>query len=395
MSVNLNKMENRVINKLCAYFSLFLAVSALFLLQAENKDAYAEALKPLPEVKNLSLEAFEKQTEPVVRDNEIDPAVSFELRVSPEWQELTDDKLKNYTIDDIVYGDVAKFISPVSSRGRARFEVESREVSNLLYLKHWIIDDILKKGYSLRSLEEINDDRVEAVYVAFEDGTSYVVRSVSELNGQRVLTAKFIVPYERYNDYRDFQIRSVESVDFTVKDPAEPEELATYAFLDIRKFDYPESLGVQSGELVSEEKLNLRFILKDEQNYPKGNFDVIVFSKEAETSLKEEIQALLDHYKEARLVRRDLIEKKEYELNEMFNFQSVEVYGVSLKKSDYFKYEEDPITQELWLAILGDEDYYTIVSLMGTTRDVDTISWSRNARAFEIILSSMRPGSGQ
>jgi hypothetical protein len=385
-------MEFKVINKLCADFSRIIMVSMVFALCVVT-NLSAKELKPLPEVDNLTIEQFEAQTEPVTRDNEIDPAVSFTLRVKPEWQEMTDDKLKNYTVDDILYGDIAEFVSPVSSLGRATLKVESQEINRLLYLKHWIIQDILKEGYSLRSIKEHEDGSVETVYVAFEDSRSYVVRSISEFNGQRILKASYSVPIELYKRYKDMQIRSIESVEFTVKDPAQAEELATYAFLDKRKFDYPESLSVQSGELVSEDKLNMRFILRDKQNYPKGNFDVVIFAKDSETTLKEEIQKLLERYEASNLIRKGLIEKKEYDVNEMFDFQSVEVYGVSLKKDDYFKYEEDPITQELWMAILGDDKFYTIVSLMGTTRDVDTISWSRNAKAFEIILGSMREGN--
>ena len=203
--------------------------------------------------------------------------------------------------------------------------------------------------------------------------------------------ATYMIPQDLYKQYKDQQIRTLENFRFTENDREYAEDVKTYAYLDKRKFEYPQSLIVNSSDIISEDEFTIELLLRDQQNFIKGNFRVDIYARDQEDfDLKQKVAELLSSWEENKLERRDLIEKKKYDANENIIYQNIDVYGMSVKSSEYLKYEEDPITQELWLGILADDEYYYIVSLVGVARDIDIISWSRNARAYEMIIRSLR-----
>ena len=376
-------MKSIVINSVFLFLCMFFVQFPLSL--------QAQELQAMPQAEKLTQQEFMDMTEPVVRVVEQDPQTSFSFRVVPEWTEIGDDKLKNYVSQGRLYGDVAVFVGPLTSQGRARFEVTSEELTSALYLKHWVIDRIIKNGYTLISIEEKPDGRMEALYIIFKDGVTNVTRSLFKVNGKRILMATYMIPQDLYKQYKDQQILTLENFRFTENDREYAEDVKTYAYLDKRKFEYPQSLIVNSSDIISEDEFTIELLLRDQQNFIKGNFRVDIYARDQEDfDLKQKVADLLNAWDENKLERRDLIEKKKYDTNENITYQNIDVYGMSVKSSEYLKYEEDPITQELWLGILADEEYYYVVSLVGVARDIDIISWSRNARAYEMIIRSLR-----
>lgn len=385
-----DKAEKQVINRLATILYLMALLMLSFPAVSAAKD-----LKDMPRVEKMTDEEFQEISEPVVRDNEIDPAVSFEVYVPKTWQETAEDKLKNDKTNDFLYGDIANFMGPVNPLGMPSLTVHSEELSYDLYLTHWVVDKVLSQSATLSALEENPDGSVTALYVSFnpDDYTTYVTRSLFKFNGARVLSASFTVPKERYQELKDLQIKTIDSVKFTVRDPEPAEKTKKYAYLEFRTFDYPTSLVMGTADIVSSDILKLNIQLKDQQGFPKTNIDIAIISKKGDYELKNVVEDYLSRYEKNNLERRDKIEDLTFKVDEMFTLQKVEVYGMSIKRSDYKKYKEDPLSHELWLAILGDKEFYTVVSMIVPQRDAnDIISWSRSFRAFETILTTMRKG---
>ena len=155
-------------------------------------------------------------------------------------------------------------------------------------------------------------------------------------------------------------------------------------------FEYPASLNLETDGTVTEKKLNLRFTLSDAEGYRKGDYNIFIYKKMPGLDIKAKVQDQINFYAQNRLIRGNLIERKNYDLADFLTFKSIEVYEMRIKGTGYAEDEAQPVTQELWLAVLADEDYYYLVSLVGTARDLDIINWSRNAKAFEIMLESLR-----
>lgn len=349
----------------------------------------------MPTPQKMSVKQFEDKTEPVERVIEGDKTADFTMRIPPEWQELTENELKNHRgTGNRLFGDIAYFRGPSEVGERSYFSVEGFELHHDLYLEHWVVQHILQDNYTLRSMRKNDDGSIETLYVIFKDNKTFVARSKVIIKGPRILKASYVVPYDRYEKERDMQTHIIENIKFTRKDTASTERLKTYAYLDQRKFEYPESLVIGGSDNVSEEELKLDFTLKDLDGFRKGAYNVAIYAREEGVDLKSKIQGLLDYYLENRLERRDRIEVKDYPVADFITFKSIEVYGMSIRTTEYETAEDkkEPITQELWMGVLADDKYYYIFSLVGPARDLDIYNWSRNARAFELMLTTLRDG---
>ncbi|MAS86763.1 MAG: hypothetical protein CMH30_02105 [Micavibrio sp.] len=377
-------MKHLLIHSLIIFFCFFTTGVVL-----------AEDLIPMPVPQKMSEKEFLAKTEPVDRVIEDDKTAEFKMRIPPEWQELTENDLKNHRGQgNRLLGDIAYFRGPSEVGERSYVSVEGFELNHELYLEHWVVQHILQASYTLRSMRKNDDGSIETLYVLFKDNKTYVARTKTVIKGPRILQVSYVMPYDRYEKERDMQAYIINDFSFSRKDTTPTEKLKTYAYLDQRKFEYPESLIIGGSDNVSEEELKLDFTLKDMDGFRKGAYNVAIYAREEGVDLKEKIQGLLDYYLENRLERRDRIEVKDYPVADFITFKSIEVYGMSIKTTDYETAEDkkEPITQELWMGVLADEKYYYIFSLVSPARDLDIYNWSRNARAFELMLTTLRDG---
>ena len=372
----------------CVQILLALCFGLIFM--ADTASAQTRELKELPQPKAMSGQEFEEKTVDIVYRNETDPAIAYQLRLPESWKEVPFASLKNYESDNKVFGDVGLYLSPVSSLGRARFEVQVHELYNEMYIEYWLIKRLLDQGSTLRSIHAKDQDQVEAVYVQFKDNVTYVAHTKAFINGPRIIQATFLVPVDRFEEMRDLQIHATRSFRFLVQDTKRVEELRSYAYLDQKMFDYPQSLYIQSNDVITEEELKLVILSQDQNGFPIGRFLVDIYAKTADFSLQQHVKDVLATLDAEGLVIKDKIEEKTYRTSDIVTFSSVEVYNMARKTSEYLRYEEDPITQELWMAILASPQYFMILSLVTPTREMDVFNWSRNTRAFEIIVSSYR-----
>lgn len=368
-----------------------LAILCLMLaFGAGSAVAQSNNLKQLPQPNEMSEEEFKAKTSEIIYRNETDPAIAYQIRLPDSWKEVPFANLKNYESDNKVFGDVGLYLSPVNSLGRARFEVQVHELYNEMYIEHWLIKRLLDQGSTLRSINAKDQDQVEAVYVQFKDNVTYVAHTKAFINGPRIIQGTFLVPVERFEEMRDLQIHSTRSFRYLVQDTKRVEELRSYAYLDQKMFDYPQSLFIQSNDVITEEELELTILSQDKNGFPVGRYLVNIYSKSADFSLQENVREVIANLEAEGLIIKDKIEEKNYKTSDIVTFSSVEVYNMARKTSEYLRYEEDPVTQELWMAILASPDFFMILSLITPTREMDVFNWSRNTRAFEIIVSSYR-----
>ena len=73
-----------------------------------------------------------------------------------------------------------------------------------------------------------------------------------------------------------------------------------------------------------------------------------------------------------------------YKYRPQVTFSRVEVYNAFSKDKSI----ED---HEYWLAVMAENRFYYIVSMVTPSRTADFSNWAQNTEAFEMIVESIRP----
>jgi hypothetical protein len=251
--------------------------------------------------------------------------------------------------------------------------------------RNWFLNYILSSGYTLQGMKELSDSRVEALYVLIEDGVSYVVRTIAEINGPRMVLASYYLPDSRWEEERALQEKVVHSFKFLKPETIKIEKARTYSFLDMLRFDYPISWKLLAPNIYSIEGMEARLVNTLDNDTLNGEIEIHIVSTELDTTLAQEVQYLKEDLRATGLGIGDLIEvRDDYNFKEHIFFSRVEVYRATDRK-------ERVVGHEYWLAILVEDRYYYIVTMLTPDRTSDFYTWARNMESFQTVIESIRP----
>ena len=265
-------------------------------------------------------------------------------------------------------------------------EVSALELDFDVSARNWFINYILNHGYTLEAMEEISAKRVEALYIVFDKDTSYVVRTVAEINGSRIVLVSYYLPETNWNEERAFQEKVITSFRFISPEDKKIEATRTYSFLEMLRFDYPVSWKLLAPNINTVDSMEVRLINKDKHEDMNGEIHFHVISTELDTTLTQEVGYIRDDIVDIGFRIGDMIGViNSYKFNDYLFFNRVEVYEASPKKGSGLR------DHELWLAVMAEDRYYYIITMLSPSRDDDFYNWSRNVSALKIVLESIRP----
>ncbi|HEY8964128.1 MAG TPA: hypothetical protein VIN59_06680 [Alphaproteobacteria bacterium] len=374
-----------------------LAVLALIALLAAP--AGAQELKPLPELSpGFDLAGYATQTETVKRDYASLPNIAFEVSLPKTWVEraaLGQD-----------FGELTRFDGPAAGVDpRPYFSFKRLQVNRENSAKNEIIAYMLKSGYVLRGLKEIDDRNVEALYVLQDTmGASYGVRAMARIQGPSLLLAEYALPLEQWNDLHDQQTFATRSFKFT-KDSDEPiEKRIERKYYKSLSFFYPASWIFEGETAIADNQVVLTLANPSDLGNKGGEIRLGLYSVRSLTALDADpkaypldVPALLKDVtarkKAAGFDVGEPIEHRTPDLGIPTKFATMEIYGLRERKTEYDTLEKGPITQELWLVVFQTDEVTPrtiILELTTPARTQDIYLWSVNTRAFEIILKSIQ-----
>jgi len=252
--------------------------------------------------------------------------------------------------------------------------------------KNWFIHEILARGYSLEGLEVYSDRRVEALYVLVEKDSAFVVRAIAEINGPRMVVASYYVPEGRWKEEQAMQQWAVQSFSFISPEVTKIEMTRTYSFLDLVSFEYPASWRLVAPNIYTIDDMEAKLLYSPEQKTLGGQIDVMVVSSEYESVLEEQLAYVRKKISEMGLVPGDLIEKRDdqYAFGPHVLFNTVETYQIKDK-------DDSIIDHEYWLAILEEDRYYYVITMLTPGRKGEFYNWARNGEAFKTVVESIGP----
>ncbi len=366
--------------------SLVLAVAAALPGLALAGVGDVTDIKPLAEIEYMPEKEFEAATQLIEATPYADEALAFKIRLPKDWkEEEPEPAIKAHdTLSKKILGELAHYVSPSRLELNSYFTLEALEQTYEVSARNWLINYLLHNGNTLSSLTEYSEREVEAMYVEIRKDITYAVRAKAFINGPRVIIARYYVPQDDFQNERTMQAQAMKSLSLPNHPPGGIEKWKSFGFLDQSYFDYPESWTLSAPQIRSIERMRAMLYTGKVEGQPDGQINVYLTSRLLGVPLQEEIKrqrANLTKIQGYKLGNR--IEVIDTKFNKDISFGKIETYELNPDKVTMIKYE-------LVFAVLQGEDYYYFVSLLTPSRTFDFYLWSRNMRAFRIVLETMR-----
>lgn len=341
-------------------------------------------LTKIPDLPDFPMTAadLKAKTRLVSEEPNGDKFLNYTMRIPANW---TQEDLGSGDTGKSILGDIAHYYGPAALDARSHMVIQSTELGYDVTARNWMLNYVLSHGYTLQGMRTISDKRVEAMFIYLDHDISYVVRSVTEINGSRMVLVLYYVPETRWNDEKALQALATKTFTFTQPEKARVESVRNYAFLDLLRFDYPSSWRLQAPNILSTEAMSAKIINSTDNATLNGQIDVNIISTELDTTLPEEIKKIQKAMDDRGLVIGKLIEQpKDYKPQSQVYYSRIEMYQANDKNKELVDYE-------YWIGVLIENRYYYIVTMLTPSRTSDFFVWARNSEAFRTVVESIKP----
>lgn len=364
-------------------FSLLLLFFVPSVQAAQMIEQYTE--KPLPTVPLLKPEELEKATDLYDETPYGDKLLAYQVRLPKNWIKAAEQNVIGAVVVPNFLREVVRFDGPAIKGERGRFIVRAEQLTEQYSALQWFLQYAHMNAYTIQGLNIENDSKLEALYMVVEDGVSYIIRSVVQINGDRAVFAEHYLPASRWGQGQAVQNSAIKSFQLKNLEKVIVESFESYSFLDLMQFSYPASWQLNSFPSRAADRFHAEIINVRDESTLKGRIEVRMMSAETAKPLPEEI----DDYKwgimSKGLVLGDVIESMDdisYAPN--INLGAVEIYELESRN-------DRAITYELAFAIMAGQGQYYFVTMITPGREDDFFLWSKNMEIFKRVTESVTP----
>lgn len=377
-------------------FSRFLASFAVMSCLLGPVFAQDGALRPLPELsQNFDLQAYASQTETITKRAENLGNISFQISLPNTWVERT------ALGQD--YGELFRFTGPAFGDVRPYFSFRREQMKRENTAKGELVAHMLKSGYVLRGLKEIDARNVEAFYVKLDSNRdSYAIRARVRVQGDSLLMAEYAVPVHAFDVAADAQTYAIESFEFLSDSDAPVERRVRRIYHEVLKFSYPASWQFENEEVLGDNAALFELYNPGLHNMRNGVIRIQLYSgrhlslpesrQRYPVSVPDLLRDIRARYEAERLIIGPNLENKQPDLGVKTKYASLDVYPVRRRVTDYETLRQEAVSQELWVALFQTDEQFPrtfLVEMITPAREQNVYVWSVNTRAFDLILQSI------
>lgn len=398
---------NTIKNIIYITFMIFMCLP----FQAANAQSASSSLSqlaPVPDFSDeLTKEEFIKGSKLFEETPHNDKYLAYEIRLPEGWRKSDDHSFNTKKTNDMDFlqpqqaqvkepepeiglsrrllGEVASYNGPVKLGSNSKIDIYALELDHEITARNWLVNHVLSNGFSLMGMKAINDRRVEAAYITLVGDTSYFVRMIAEINGPRIILIKYSVPERYFQEERAWQQYALESFEFTNPEKNRIEMTRTYNFLELLEFEYPASWRLVAPNIYSVDGMEAKLINTKNDKTLSGEIKIVIVSTELDTSVSQEVKYAREDLMAMGLTPGKLLGVVDnYDFNPFILFHRVEVYEAKDRTNRI-------VDHEYWIAVMLEDRYYYIVSMLTPGRDADFYGWARNTEAFQTVVESFTP----
>lgn len=319
-----------------------------------------------------------------------DPSLAFQVNIPKGWIDITARELgdkgwpEEAMLSSRIFTTISEFRDGAITYDQSFFEVKAIELEHQITAKNWFFNYMLLTGYTIQAMTVLSDTSAEALYVYVRDDMSYITRAKVFMSGTRIILVTYTMSDRRWKNERQRQQDVLSSFRLLNPEPVKMDLLDTHQYFDIVRFDYPENWRLATPNVYGLDGMDVRIFQTNDDGNVNGEMFVSIISTELEISLKDEIKKIRDDLAERKIRIGSLVGTiDDYEFHPHIYFNKVEVYDALYRNAD-------TITHEFWLAILIEENFVYIVTMITPNRKTELYTWARNAEAFEAVVQSFR-----
>ena len=383
---------------------LALVLGALFSFPAtsfakDNKDFLDKFVKAFPK---LDLEPEDKFNDSTLQYHEVpmnDPALEYKIRIPKDWVDLSNKTNSTLAINENIPTELAYYKSPPNLGGyRSFLRVLVTKISFQMTAQQWYMQRLLKSGNTMQAFEVDGPYRVESLTMTIDDGVSYIVRTLSVINADKMFQVEYTMPVDNWNDEKAEQEQVVHSFEIVNEQHQIIGDFKKYQFLDVAEISYPSSwevvsspakdINILTAQLVSfgtSKNVGFRRTVRP----VLGKIDIDIISSFNDTTIQDELRKFKAKLQEQNLVVADRVEVLDgIDFAKSIDNHYSEVYDVmnaSTGSNDF----------ELWYTIMTSGNYYYYIALLTPTREGDFFLWVDNTQTYKLLLQSINPGEVQ
>lgn len=395
------------LKRLClTVFSAFLFVLAHpFAVSAQDNQAAVDNFsKPMPEIPPYNPETFAEITTSYKKRPYEDDALAYRISIPKDWTLAEERGSSNFQVSDRLFIELNKYYGPASLAGRSRLEISAVNMDYDFTAEQWYLKYILESGYTVEGIKVHDDRKVESLMVIMEGDFSYYLRTVAQINDNKMILAQYYLPAENWFSEAPLQASVLETFEILNEKKIDIGQFKKFQFLDVAEVEFPDTWRVISAPMRSVERLDAKFInirggaqdalSSTNMNNSKlnsiseGYVDVSVVLASSSPSLISEIQNYKKNLEASGIVVGKKVEMDHrVKFSRDINFSITEIYEAVDSANDTLSYE-------LWFSVFVAGNYYYFATLVTPSKGQNYIAWARNTRGYQRMMSKMTPASG-
>lgn len=332
-------------------------------------------------------ESFKKNTKMFADIPYNDTSMEYEIYLPNDWEGVGSSNNSDDTINinRKLLGTVGAYQGPIIGSSRPVVTIYAVELEHEILASDWLENFILNTGAALQApLDAISPKMAKASYIAFNGLLATDNLTKVLIYGNTALVVQVSSSLSVKSQFSFVQEKIINS--FKLRTPKEGgiETLKTFTIGDALKFSYPDSWKIAYPDFKNSLRLSMQLQNQNSAGKMDGIIQFWTIARSSDTNIKLEIQRLKDFLvKNYKLNIVAMTSSGNAPVYSRFNFARQEVYSIGADKSA-------PPAKEIWLAALGDKDWYTFIYLITPTRTNSLYTWARNTRAFDLILQSLK-----
>lgn len=379
----------KIVTLFLGFCSLFISTFAWAEIPDELQVIDESKLVELHSSTNLSIAAFEEKTVFLSRTADAEDDISYRIRLPKDWLLTKQDKLKYEVVGGQIVGTIAEYVSQHHPLGRAKITISSQPTFRDIHIKDLFLAKNLAQGASIRAMDITNLHEIEGEVVRQINDDALVLRTKLFLHGPRLISVDFSVPVRRYIELKDMQARVIQSFEFLSKPNQELEEKRIFAFLNERKMSYPRGLEITSKRVFSNNHITVRFLNNDTSGFPNGAIRFDVYRQTGGINISAKVEEIKAGFFTPEQSVSDVVETLEYTMSDNFKDQDFKIYAIKERLNKFEADKLGAIKNELLVAVFSDDEFDYIATIFMPTRKNNLTEWSRNMRAFQIMMETL------
>jgi|GEM_PF-2470930 hypothetical protein len=347
----------------------------------DEQQAKAEKVDPVEKYK----EDFESESELyTVTRFKVNP-IKYEIKIPKVWTHTTANMGLSTDINSRLLDTLDHFQGAlIVGGGRPSLSIEAISINHEILAEHWLQNYIFKNGHaSEKPIEADNENQAQVSFIYIKNGVSYRAIVRAYIIQDRLLLIKFEAPININEKTLILGRLAVESFTIASASIGSIEESKSFSFVNGLSFSFPSSWVARNHSLRDPNKLAIEFHNVAQGENLKGLVRVLSYRRSKEYTNDFIVNELRRQIKKGLNLNISQIKNSApLSVGLAYDVAHIEMYTAS-------RGDRPNVEYEVWLAVLGTDEWVTFIYLLTPNKDLDFYSWARNTRMLDLLIASI------